>query len=257
MSFPAGIMWRVRRTVVLLHGFTHTGRSWDPVVARLGERYRELAPDIRGHGAAAEARPVSPAECAADVAAAAPESFVLAGYSMGGRLALHVALSHPGRVEALVLVAATPGLADPVEREARAREDAALAEQIEASTIEEFAERWGRNPLFKGQPTEVADAAHADRLRNGTAGLAAALRGLGQGACEPLWGRLGELRMPVVLVVGERDARYRKLAERMAAAIPHADVLIVPATGHAVHLEAPGIVAGAIVQAASAREPAC
>jgi 2-succinyl-6-hydroxy-2,4-cyclohexadiene-1-carboxylate synthase len=182
---------------------------------------------------------------------------VLAGYSMGGRLALHVALSHPRRVEALVLVAATPGLVDPVEREARAREDAALAEQIEASTIEEFADRWGRNPLFKGQPKQVADAARADRLRNGTAGLAAALRGLGQGASEPLWGRLGELRMPVVLVVGERDARYRKLAERMAATIPHADVLVVPATGHAVHLEAPGIVAEAIVQAASARETAC
>ena len=256
MSFPAGIMWRVRRTVVLLHGFTHTGRSWDPVVARLGERYRALAPDIRGHGAAAGARPVGPAECAADVAAAAPERFVLAGYSMGGRLALHVALSDPARVEALVLVAATPGLADPVEREARAREDAALAERIEASTIEEFAERWGRNPLFKGQPPEVAEAAHADRLRNGTAGLAAALRGLGQGAWEPMWGRLGELRMPVALVVGERDARYRKLAERMAAAIPHADVLVVPAVGHAVHLEAPGIVAEAIVQTASAREPA-
>jgi 2-succinyl-6-hydroxy-2,4-cyclohexadiene-1-carboxylate synthase len=257
VSFPAGIMWRVRRTVVLLHGFTHTGRSWDPVVARLGERYRALAPDIRGHGAAAGLRPIGPAECAADVVAAAPERFVLAGYSMGGRVALHVALSQPGRVEALALVGATPGLADPVEREAREREDAALAEKVEGWTIEEFADRWGRNPLFKGQPAEVADAAHADRLRNEPAGLAAALRGLGQGACEPLWGRLGELRMPVVLIVGERDAKYRKLAERMAAAIPHADLLVVPATGHAVHLEAPAIVAEAIAQAASAREPAC
>jgi 2-succinyl-6-hydroxy-2,4-cyclohexadiene-1-carboxylate synthase len=250
-------MWRVRRTVVLLHGFTHTGRSWDPVVARLGERYRALAPDIRGHGAAAEARPVGPAECAADVAALAPERFVLAGYSMGARVALHFALSRPERVEALVLVSGTPGIADPVEREARAAEDEMLAAEIEAGTIEDFAERWGRNPLFKGQPAEVAAAAHADRLRNDPAGLAAALRGLGQRAYEPLWTRLGDLRMPVALVAGERDARYRKLAERMAAAIPNAGVIVVPATGHAVHLEAPAIVAEAIVQAASAREPAC
>ena len=177
-------MWRVRRTVVLLHGFTHTGRSWDPVVARLGERYRALAPDIRGHGAAAGARPVGPAECAADVAAAAPERFVLAGYSMGGRLALHVALSVPARVEALVLVAATPGLADPVEREARAREDAALAERIEASTIEEFAERWGRNPLFKGQPPERGrgGARRPPTQRHG---------GPGRGAARPRSGNVG------------------------------------------------------------------
>jgi 2-succinyl-6-hydroxy-2,4-cyclohexadiene-1-carboxylate synthase len=257
VSFPAGIMWRVRPTVVLLHGFTHTGRSWDPVVARLGERYRALAPDIRGHGTAADARPVGLAECEADVAAPAPERFALAGYSMGGRLALHVALSRPGRVEALVLVGTTPGIADPLERAARAREDAELAEAIERSTIETFAERWGRNPLFKGQPAAVAEAAHTDRLRNGTTGMADALRGLGQGACEPVWGRLGELRMPVVLMVGERDAKYRKVAERMAAAIRQAEMLVVPAVGHAVHLEAPEIVAQAIVQAASPREPAC
>jgi 2-succinyl-6-hydroxy-2,4-cyclohexadiene-1-carboxylate synthase len=250
-------MWRVRRTVVLLHGFTHTGRSWDPVAERLGERYRALAPDIRGHGQAGERRPITVGECVADLGEAAPERFALAGYSMGGRLALHAALAQPARVEALVLIGTTPGIADPVEREARSEADRELATSVEASTIEAFAERWGRDPLFKGQSRAVAEAAHADRLRNSPAGLAAALRGLGQGACEPVWGRLGELRMPVLLLVGERDAKYRKVAERMVAALPAADLLVVPGTGHAVHLEAPEIVAQAIGEAASAREPAC
>ncbi len=168
-----------------------------------------------------------------------------------------MALAHPERVEALLLVGTTPGIADPVEREARAHEDEALAAEIEGGSIEAFAERWGRNPLFKGQAEDVARAAHEDRLRNDPAGLAAALRGLGQGAGEPLWSSLGRLRMPVVLVVGERDAKYRKLAERMAAAIADAEVLVVPATGHAVHLEAPEIVAQAIAQAASRGVPAC
>ncbi|MDQ6750793.1 MAG: alpha/beta fold hydrolase, partial [Actinomycetota bacterium] len=72
------------------------------------------------------------------------------------------------------------------------------------------------------------------------------LRGIGAGATAPLWGRLGELAMPVTLIAGERDAKYRKLAERMAQFIPRADVLIVPAAGHAVHLEAPAIVAAAL-----------
>ena len=251
LSVAAGIMWRVRRTIVLLHGFTHTGRSWDPVVARLGERYNAVTPDLPGHGPSAHARPAGLKDVVTGVVADAPERFVLAGYSMGGRVALNVALARPDRVEALVLIGTTPGIADSVEREARRAEDEALAAQIEESTMEAFASRWGRNPLLKGQPPEVAQAAHEDRLRNRPAGLAAALRGLGQGACEPVWGRLGELRMPVTLVVGERDARYRKLGERMTAAMPEARMIVVPATGHAVHLEAPEIVAQAIAQAAS------
>ena len=251
------MMSAMPRPVVLIHGFTNTGACWEPVAAALGPEFDVLAPDLRGHGGAADARPAGLAESVGDISAAAPERFVLVGYSMGGRVALHLALAAPARVQALVLIGATPGLADPVEREARVAEDAALAEEIERGTIEEFVERWGRNPLFKGQAPEVAEAARADRLRNPPEGLAAALRGMGLGACEPVWGRLGELRMPVLLVVGERDAKYRKLAERMAAALPRAEVVAVPATGHAVHLEAPAIVAQAIAQAASRAGSAC
>src|SRR5438270_7708243 len=80
-------------TIVFLHGFTNTGASWDPVIAALGERYRAITPDIRGHGAAADARPVSLEGVIDDVSAAAPEEFELVGYSMGGRIALHVALA--------------------------------------------------------------------------------------------------------------------------------------------------------------------
>ncbi|MDQ6777830.1 MAG: alpha/beta fold hydrolase, partial [Actinomycetota bacterium] len=72
-------------TVLLLHGFTNTGASWDPVVAALGERYRAIVPDIRGHGSASEARPVTLEAVIDDVAAAAPDRFTLAGYSQGGR----------------------------------------------------------------------------------------------------------------------------------------------------------------------------
>ena len=227
------------------------------MAAALRPDFDVLAPDLRGHGAAADARPAGLAECAGDVAALAPERFVLVGYSMGGRVALHLALAEPRRIQALVLIGATAGIADPVERESRAAEDEALAAEIEASSIEDFAERWQRQPLFKGQAPEVVERARTDRLRNRPQGLAAALRGLGQGACDPVWSRLGELRMPVLLIVGERDAKYRKLAERMAGAIAGAELLSVPATGHAVHLEAPAIVAQAIAQAASRGDGRC
>jgi 2-succinyl-6-hydroxy-2,4-cyclohexadiene-1-carboxylate synthase len=240
--------------IVLLHGFTQTGASWRTVVDELGERYLALAPDLRGHGSASRRRPIGFPECVADVAAIAPERFTLAGYSMGARVALHVALALASRVERLVLIGATAGIADAVEREARRQQDEELAASLERDDdIEAFARRWATQPLLRRQPPAVAAAAHEDRLRNEPAGLAAALRGLGPGATEPLWGRLAGLPMPVVLIVGERDAKYRTLAERMAATIPRAEVLTVPATGHAVHLEAPAIVAAAIAQGAAAR----
>ena len=242
--------------IVLLHGFSHTGASWAGVVAGLGERYRALAPDIRGHGSAGDTRPIDFASCVGDLAARAPARFALAGYSLGGRLALHVGLAHPRRVSRLILVSATAGIADEVERTARREEDEALAAQLEAGTIEEFADRWERQPLFRGQPPAVATAAREDRLRNRPAGLAAALRGLGTGAMEPLWTRLGELRMPVTAIVGERDAKFRKLAERMVAEIPDAELLVVPGVGHAVHLEAPALVAAAIAERVPAAAPA-
>src|ERR1700722_8515876 len=100
--------------LVLLHGFTHTGASWDPVVAELDGSYRVLAPDIRGHGEASDVEPVTLEGVIEDVAAlVGDERFALAGYSMGARIALHVALAlGPERVQRLVLVGGSPGIAD-------------------------------------------------------------------------------------------------------------------------------------------------
>ncbi|HST43190.1 MAG TPA: 2-succinyl-6-hydroxy-2,4-cyclohexadiene-1-carboxylate synthase [Conexibacter sp.] len=234
-------------TIVLLHGFTQTGRSWDPVVAAMGERYRALAPDLRGHGAAAAARPVGFAEIAADVLALAPPRFALAGYSMGGRIALDLALRDGGaaqqRIERLTLIGASPGLRSDGERAARRAADEALAEEIVDGGVEAFARRWAEQPLFADQPPAVAAAAHAERLRSTPEGLAASLRGVGTGAMEPLWERLPRLRLPVTLIAGERDAKFRALAEQMAELLPDATLHVVAGAGHAVQLERPEVVA--------------
>lgn len=232
--------------LVLLHGFTNTGASWDQVVAALPERYRPLAPDIRGHGAASGARPVSLTAVVDDVVALAGGPMELVGYSMGGRIALHVALALAGRVRRLVLIGASPGIADPAARTERRAADDGLAAEVEQMTIEAFAERWAQTAVLADQPAHVQDAVRADRLRNTPAGLAAALRGLGTGALPSLWERLGELTVPVDLVVGERDAKFAAVAQEMAAALADARVHVVAGAGHAVHLEAPAAVADAI-----------
>ena len=216
------------------------------MVAALGERYRALAPDIRGHGARSEDEPVTLEAVLGDLEELAPERFTLVGYSMGGRIGLHAALALGDRVKRLALIGASPGIADPGERAARRVADEQLAGDVEGSSIEEFAERWAETPVLAGQPPEVLAAVHTDRLRNRPAGLARALRGLGTGALPSLWDRLGEVAMPVALVVGERDEKFRTIAAEMASALPDAELILVPGAGHAVHLEAPGAVAAVI-----------
>lgn len=256
-------------SVVLLHGFAGTARCWDGVVAHLpGERYRSLALDLPGHGALGHGslgpgavgqgdigqgtRSESPEAidfdgCVESVLARAPERFILCGYSLGGRIALHVALAAPERVAKLVLVASAPGIEDPIERAKRRDADRELAEQIEAGSIEQFAERWCAQPMFAGDPEPVAALARADYLRNDPRRLAEALRGLGTGEMSSLWSRLGELSMPVVVLAGNRDEKFQAIAWRMIELAPDSRLKIARG-GHRLPLESPTAVAAAIRQ---------
>jgi 2-succinyl-6-hydroxy-2,4-cyclohexadiene-1-carboxylate synthase len=225
--------------LILLHGFTNSGASWLPVMSGLGERYRAIAPDIRGHASESGTRPVTLDAVVSDVAALVPGPFTLVGYSQGGRIALHIALTYAHRVRRLVLIGASPGLADDAERAARRVADERLAERIESLPIEEFARQWAETPVLQDIACDIAAISHADRLRSTPTGLAAALRGLGTGALPSLWDRLPELSMPVALVAGERDLKFTALAREMALRIPQSTVTIVPGAGHAVQLERP------------------
>lgn len=249
--------------LVLLHGFTQTGASWDPVrehlVGAVGDR-PIVTPDQRGHGTAGDVRPILLPALAADAMAAGARAasngsaqglgspLALGGYSMGGRAAILAAQASPGRVTHLALISTTPGIENADERAARASADAALADEFEGLGIEELADRWGAQPLFAGQVPEVAAAARADRLGNDPAGLAAALRGAGTGRMGSLWAGLPELAMPSLVLVGERDEKFRAIGERMANALPDAEYAVVPGAGHQLPLEAPGAVAEALAR---------
>jgi len=227
--------------LVLLHGFTQTRQSWRRTATALQGRYRAITPDLPGHGQSALRTPSFDA-CTAYIRALAPaEPFTLAGYSMGGRIALNAAFSL--NLDRLILVGASPGIADAKERAERRKQDDALADRLETMDIEAFAEEWGSQPLFDGQADRVKAAAYADRLRNTPHGLAQALRGLGTGVMDPLWDRLPELTIPVTLITGERDMKFRALAEEMVARLPNATHVVIPNTGHAAHLEDPQAVA--------------
>lgn len=234
--------------MVLLHGFTGSTQAWGAAGAALVERGVGVhAVDLPGHGR--HAGEVDPARFTLDatlrvveesVAASAPMG--LLGYSMGGRIALHYALSRPETVSRLVLEGASPGLADPVERAGRSASDDVLAGRLERWGIEAFVEHWEALPIFETQralPPDVVTELRRRRLANDPASLAASLRGVGTGVLPPLWERLGEVSIPVLVVAGARDRKFAAIAERMTARLPDAELCIVEGAGHRVHLERP------------------
>jgi 2-succinyl-6-hydroxy-2,4-cyclohexadiene-1-carboxylate synthase len=231
----------------MLHGFSGTRHAWDRVAAMLDpERYLPLALDLPGHGdAAAPDGPITFAACAAAVLAASPQRFALCGYSLGGRVALNVALAAPERVSRLVLVSCSPGIEDDSERAARRASDERLAVELESIPFEQFIERWRTQPLFAGDPPDVGERAREDQRRNDPLALASVMRGLGTGAMTPLWDRLGELQMPSTFVAGERDAKFRAIGERVVALMPDAELVVIPG-GHALALESPAELARVI-----------
>lgn len=231
---------------MLLHGFGATRRGWDAVVERLdGERYRPLALDLPGHGEAGALRPVTVAACTEWVHTLSPRRFALAGYSMGGRIALRVALADPDRVSRLVLISTTAGIDSEEQRILRREADEALAQRLGREPFERFVRDWRDQPLFADDPTAVNEAARADQRRNDPHGLAAALRGIGSGALAPVWDRLAELAMPSLVLVGQRDERYAAIGRRLADALPRGELRIVPG-GHTLPLENPQAVADAL-----------
>ena len=222
--------------VVLVHGFTQTGRSWAQVAADLGRDHRVTTVDAPGHGDSSELA-CGLAEAADRLGRTGGRATYL-GYSMGGRIALHLALQHPYLVDRLILLGATGGLDTEAERAQRRAADDRLAADLERDGVDAFLDRWLANPMFAGLPDDPA--ALADRRRNTVGGLASSLRLAGTGSQEPLWGRLPALEMPVLVLAGEHDAKFRALGERLADTIgTNARFEVIAGAGHAAHLARP------------------
>lgn len=215
--------------LVLVHGFTQTPGSWAPVTDLLDTPAR--APDVQvGRDFVATARSLDDGVA------------TYAGYSQGGRLCLQLALDRPEVVHRLVLVSASPGIADPAERASRREADERLAQEIERDGVDAFLDRWLAQPLFATLP-HARSGIDERRAGNTVDDLTSQLRVLGQGTQPSNWERLGELRTPVLLIVGELDTKYVDLAHRMAEQVADARVEVIAGAGHACHLEQPERVA--------------
>ena len=243
--------------LLLLHGFTGSTATMWPLGRTLTGQRMVLAVDLPGHGRTGLLE--SPDHRFEATLAALvrildqrgiDEADVL-GYSMGGRIALGLAVRHPDRVRSTVLVGSTAGYSTDAERAARRRSDAALADDLIERGLEWFVDHWMNLPLFESQErlgNHALAEARSLRLANDPDGLVASLLGSGTGMQPSFWGELDAVRGPVLLVVGDEDTRYRRLAVRLASGLALAQTEVVPEAGHAAHLENLPAVAAAIVE---------
>jgi 2-succinyl-6-hydroxy-2,4-cyclohexadiene-1-carboxylate synthase len=235
--------------LVALHGFTGSAATWKPLAHALNREHTMVRIDLLGHGGSsrpADPRRYSMEHTMADLVGVL-DTLGLAtacwlGYSMGGRIALGVALAAPERCDSLVLESASAGIRDATERANRAAGDERLAQWAEDAGIKAFVDYWESLPLFTSQaklPQETRAALRTQRLANDPTGLANSLRGIGAGAQPAYHDRLANLRMPALLIAGEEDAAYAETAKALAAAAPDGRAVIEAEAGHAVHLERP------------------
>lgn len=244
--------------LLLLHGFTGSAAEWQELSTTLAAEHTLLMPDLIGHGRSDA--PTDPARYAMERVVADLLQLLdqlglaqidLLGYSMGGRVALQLAMAAPWRVRRLILESASPGLNDPAERAARVASDEALATRIEQDGLSWFVDYWAELPLFRSQaclPATTRAALRARRLQGSAGGYAASLRGMGTGRQPSLWSLLPTLRIPTLLISGVLDTKYVAIGNEMAKLLPMATHTIIAAAGHTVHLEQPALFAELVLR---------
>lgn len=225
----------------LLHGFTQNAQCWSPFSDLLAAHSRVRLFDMPGHGGSSEVR-ANLVETAELVENQMNDSFLI-GYSMGGRVALHLALLPTTKLRGLVLIGATAGLKEERKRMARRTQDAELAVRLQTLGLDLFLDEWLAQPLF----AHLTNTHKESRLQNSVDGLISSLELCGTGTQMPLWDQLVSLSVPVLLLSGAQDKKFTDLAQEMSAAIgDNATALTIADAGHSVHLEKPQETANAI-----------
>ncbi len=228
--------------IVALHGFMGVGADFEPFTEACGLDMG--TPDLIGHGAFQCA---DPTEYSLDAQlehwfARIPTGSILMGYSMGGRLALQFACRYPQHLSGLVLIGATPGIKEPEQRVKRQQWDQLQADRIRELGVEGFYNAWQQLPIIATQQRIESSIRHQmkiNRFAQSIEGLTNSMIHFGTGTMRDCWDELSNLRLPILLMTGEEDSKYRTLASQMLARLPDgfAELQVILGAGHCAHLE--------------------
>ncbi|MDJ0706585.1 MAG: 2-succinyl-6-hydroxy-2,4-cyclohexadiene-1-carboxylate synthase [Leptolyngbyaceae cyanobacterium MO_188.B28] len=235
-------------TIAFLHGFTGSSRDFLTLPGEILNQYRCLMPDLPGHGRTQVKTAANTFQPEGQVTllqqwlnALGQTRFHLFGYSMGGRLALQFAVRHPQLLNSLILVSTTAGIRHPELRQKRARSDLQLAQTILNTEPVDFLTWWVSQPLFQGIADQGEDFIAQEvnrRLPIHPEGLANSLKSFGSGVMPHVWSQLGQITVPVLVIVGSRDSKYLSIATELVDLMPNARLEILETT-HAPLVESP------------------
>lgn len=238
--------------LVLLHGFMGSGRQFDHLLPELKAFCNPVTIDLLGHGETEGAElhyRFSTNEQVADLVKLISEQLhiplYLYGYSMGGRLALQVALKRPDLFRGLILESSTFGIESETERQARQSLDGRRSDQI-MGNFSGFLEEWKNKPLFQPVHDEVPD--HLMRSLSDIQSaqnnlwMANALQAFGTGTMPCVRKQLPGLPVPVQLIAGESDSKFIHINRQMEKEMTEAAFERVALAGHRVHIDNPDTV---------------
>ena len=219
--------------VLLSHGYSATGRMWDGQLAAFSDRHRVIAWDMRGHGETES--PGDPALYSADATVADMKALlshlgiargVIGGLSLGGYVSLMFALTHPEMVRALVICDSGPGYRNAEAREAWNRRAHERAAELEARGLD----------ALGGRSREMRESM---RYHASAQGLAHAARGMLAQTGSRVIDGLPSIRVPTLVIVGDRDEPFLAPCRYIASKIPGARLEVIEGAGHSSNLDQP------------------
>ena len=217
--------------LLLTHGYSSTSAMWQGQIEALSKRHKLVLWDMRGHGQsdypddpAAYSEALTVADMAALLDEVGARSAIVGGLSLGGYMALAFYRAHPERVRALLIIDTGPGFKKDEAREAWNKRAYETAERLEREGL----------AVLKSLSRERSDAAHRD-----ASGLTRAARGLLTQRDARVIELLPNVKVPSLIVVGADDAPFLAASDYMAAKIPAAKKVVIPAAGHAVNIDQP------------------
>ena len=242
---------KAKDTIIFLHGFTGSLNDWEKISSQFNGDYNIYAIDLIGHGKIDSPNEISKYLTSSQIdqlfrtiSLITKDKIILAGYSMGGRLALSFSTVYPEMLKGLILESTAAGIVDEYLREERRKKDEELANFILNNPIEKFVDYWMNLDIFSTQknlPEEILLKLKKDKLKNNKTGLANSLLGFSIGIMPPLFEKLKEINIKTLLITGELDKKYTNINNEMLKLFSAGKHAIIKNAGHNIHLEKPEI----------------